>query len=74
MTKKIEDLDEKLMKQGFFKCEDGKLFTLQEFGEFLDTEDALLGERGYVISDLYLRVADQSHPLKYIVYLRTNYA
>lgn len=69
----MSTLDEKLVEHGFSKCADGKEFTLSELEDFLKTEDALCRERGLVIRDLYLRVVDQSHPLKYFVYLRSDY-
>ena len=69
----LDSLNEKLLKQGFYKCVDGKELSLQELEEFLRTEDALLTERGLIIHDLYLRVAVQSDPMKYIAYLRPDY-
>ena len=73
MDETLGSLDEKLQKQGFSKCVDGKEFTLPELEDFLKAEDALLRERGLVIRDLYLQVVGQGYPLKYIAYLRPDY-
>ena len=68
---KIGYLGDKTIVSAF--CTNGKEFTLPELEDFLKSEDASVRERGLVVRDLYLRVVDQSYPMKYIAYLRPDY-
>lgn len=72
MAEILKNLDGILLNQGFYKCGHEKPFTWRELVEFLDEQDTLLRERGQVINDIYLRVTNQDHPHKYVVYLRTD--